>query len=283
MLERFLYILSYFCIVLGNFFILASIIGFIRYKNYYNKLHAVSMFNIYGINFVLFAIGILSFETIIFFSIMGIIVLNTIGVLAAIHVFMRNAILNGVKYEVNTRDEVAKIRQEKEKMQREINIEKMRERKEKQDKIEEKKRRKQEKAEEKAKKRGKVAQQTTVQNEQAQVQQQAQQENIEQNKVMVDTQPVQKNTEETVATEVKDNNIVETENERLERENEELRKKIKENKRILRRKIEEARRRAFITRKPEEIEKTEKTIQEILSKYGLTEESLKDDDEEEQK
>ena len=133
MLERFLYILSYFCIVLGNFFILASIIGFIRYKNYYNKLHAVSMFNIYGINFVLFAIGILSFETIIFFSIMGIIVLNTISVLAAIHVFMRNAILNGVKYEVNTRDEVAKIRQEKEKMQREVNIEKMRERKEKQE------------------------------------------------------------------------------------------------------------------------------------------------------
>ena len=63
------------------------------------------------------------------------------------------------------------------------------------------------------------------------------------------------------------------------KENEELRKKIKEQKKILRKKIETVRRNAFITRKPEEIEKAEKTIRDILTKYNLTEDMLKDDEE----
>ena len=63
----------------------------------------------------------------------------------------------------------------------------------------------------------------------------------------------------------------------IERENEELRQKIKEQKKILRKKIETVRKNAFITRKPEEIQKAEDLIKSILDKYHLTEEMLADD------
>jgi hypothetical protein len=61
------------------------------------------------------------------------------------------------------------------------------------------------------------------------------------------------------------------------KENDVLKEKIKEQKRILRKKIETARRNAYVTRKPTEIEKTEKIIKDILDKYGLTEETLNED------
>ena len=64
-----------------------------------------------------------------------------------------------------------------------------------------------------------------------------------------------------------------------EKERKELQDKIREQKRKLRDKIERARKNAMITRKQEEIDKTEKMIQEILTKYNLTEEMLKDDEE----
>ncbi|MDR1494521.1 MAG: hypothetical protein LBI29_00605 [Rickettsiales bacterium] len=69
---------------------------------------------------------------------------------------------------------------------------------------------------------------------------------------------------------------VEAEEDPIKKENDMLTQKIKEQKKILRKKIETARRNAYVTRKPEEIEKTEKIIKDILDKYDLTEESLKD-------
>ena len=62
-----------------------------------------------------------------------------------------------------------------------------------------------------------------------------------------------------------------------ERERKELQDKIREQKRKLRDKIEKARKNALITRKQEEIDKTEAMIQDILTKYNLTEEMLQDD------
>lgn len=68
------------------------------------------------------------------------------------------------------------------------------------------------------------------------------------------------------------------EEERYEKENESLKEKIKEQKRKLREKIRKARMNARITRKQEEIDKTEEMINEILTKYNLTEEMLKEDE-----
>ncbi|MDR3079070.1 MAG: monovalent cation/H(+) antiporter subunit G [Rickettsiales bacterium] len=70
---------------------------------------------------------------------------------------------------------------------------------------------------------------------------------------------------------------VKAEEDPIKKENDMLTQKIKEQKKILRKKIETARRNAYVTRKPEEIAKTEKIIKDILDKYDLTEESLRDD------
>jgi hypothetical protein len=58
---------------------------------------------------------------------------------------------------------------------------------------------------------------------------------------------------------------------------EELEKKIKEQKKTLRKQIETARKNAFKTRKRTEIEKTEKTIKDILDKFNLTEDMLNEE------
>lgn len=67
------------------------------------------------------------------------------------------------------------------------------------------------------------------------------------------------------------------EEERYMKENESLKEKIKEQKRKLRDKIRKARMNAKITRKQEEIDKTEEMIKDILTKYNLTEEMLNED------
>lgn len=61
-------------------------------------------------------------------------------------------------------------------------------------------------------------------------------------------------------------------------DSEALKKKIKDQKKSLKKKIEIARKNAYKTRKPKEIEKTEATIRDILEKYHLTEELLDEDD-----
>ena len=54
--------------------------------------------------------------------------------------------------------------------------------------------------------------------------------------------------------------------------------KIKKQKLILRGKIENARKKAYLTENPECVEKAEKDIKNILEKHHLTEEMIKDDE-----
>lgn len=65
----------------------------------------------------------------------------------------------------------------------------------------------------------------------------------------------------------------------IKQENELIKIKIKVQKIILRGKIENARKKAYLTENPEEVEKTEKMIVDILTKHHLREDMLKDDDE----
>lgn len=65
----------------------------------------------------------------------------------------------------------------------------------------------------------------------------------------------------------------------IKQENDLIKIKIKVQKIILRGKIENARKKAYLTENPEEVEKTEKMIVDILTKHHLREDMLKDDDE----
>ena len=340
--------ISLLFIIVGNFFMISAIIGLIRNNDFYVKLHTISMFNIYGANFILFAIGILSFKPIIFFEMIFVIIINTLITLTVIHCLFRNAILNGVEYIAKTRDDVTEEQTRQMQENREIFEEnmrkdrikeeererKLREKEEKKKKAREEKERLKKEKEEKKRKEKEEKQKAKLANKK-QIIKPATQNTATTQTTQTATKPIEQQTKTTTSTTADKTTTKTQENantntinnmmntmmtgpvsnevasamkmmqqspmgsqvqdmiksatggnsgdtrsiEDIEKENEELRKKIKEQKKILRKKIETVRRNAFITRKPEEIEKAEKTIKDILTKYNLTEEMLKDDEE----
>lgn len=338
--------ISLLFIIVGNFFMISAIIGLIRNNDFYVKLHTISMFNIYGANFILFAIGILSFKPIIFFEMIFVIIINTLITLTVIHCLFRNAILNGVEYIAKTRDDVTEEQTRQMQENREIFEENMRKdrikEEEKERKLREKEEKKRKAREEKERLKREKQERKLKEKEEKQKAKLANKKQtikpITQNTTTTQTtiKPIEQQTktttsttaDKTTTTKTQENSNTNTINnmmntmmtgpvsnevasamkmmqqspmgsqmqdmmksatggtggdtrsiEDIEKENEELRKKIKEQKKILRKKIETVRRNAFITRKPEEIEKAEKTIKDILTKYNLTEEMLKDDEE----
>ena len=71
-----------------------------------------------------------------------------------------------------------------------------------------------------------------------------------------------------------DDNIEEPNREDVDKAIDDTEEEIKKQKMALKRKIEDARKSAYATRKPEKMLETEKIIKEVLDKYGLTEEML---------
>lgn len=337
MMTTLLKYISYFFVLMGNFFMISAIVGLIRNKDFYVKLHTISMFNIYGANFILFAIGILSYKPIIFFEMIFVIIINTLITLTVVNCLFRNAILNGIQYKAKTRDDVTaeetaqmkeqreihkhdeeteRIKREKKEQERkEKEEQKLKEKEEKERLKREKEEKKQHEKEEKEKEKEKLKQekekskevdksvkQTTIAKPvtDSTISTTSQPSSVTSNSTTQSTstqttttsthfadklsakksgtKPAETKPVEKPKVEYDYKNDTRT-TEEIEKENEELRKKIKEQKKILRKKIETVRRNAFITRKPEEIQKAEDTINEILTKYNLTEDMLKDDDE----
>ncbi len=312
MLQNILQNISFISTLLGNFFLFSSIIGFMRYKDFYIKLHTVSMFNIYGINFILFAIASNSYDPIIFFEMLIVIIVNTLCTLCAIHCFLRNAILNGIEYVAKTRDDVIKektnklkeqilkekisnTQQEERARERERIIEQRRIEKEKkeEEKRIEKQRKKEAKELEKIRKQEiKKQKEEEIKNSKKENNQKIETKAAKTTTATVSSQqdkpqnvatvpqpaPAENNNQTSAKPSVNNDDNMSEEEKKIKAENDDLKAKIKEQKKILRKKIETARKKAFITRKPEEIEKTEKMIQDILNKYNLTEDMLKEDD-----
>lgn len=125
---------------LGLLFLISGTIGFIRNSDFFIKIHALSLSNLYGINCLLLGEGIKSMDPIIFFSVCVILIFNIIITLSIIHIISRKAYISGIETKAKTRNEIdAELKVEEEKI-----IEKEKEKLE-QDKEEKK-------AEEKAKK-----------------------------------------------------------------------------------------------------------------------------------
>lgn len=274
MIVLFLKYISSFFIILGNLFLISSMIGLIRNKDFYVKLHAMSMFNVYGINFILFAMGILSYKPVIFFETIFVIIINTLITLTLVNCLFRNAILSGVPYKAKTRDDI--VEEQTRKMEEDEKINNI---KSKED-IKSKTRKNEDYGNSKT---NDIKENKTIESKEDNKQDNKQdnktrkiKENVKDEKNIKTTtkQPEKQNITNKKEKPVVDN----TKTKDTEKENKDLKDKIKEQKKILRKKIETVRRNAFITRKPEEIEKAENTINEILTKYNLTEDMLKDEE-----
>lgn len=66
------------------------------------------------------------------------------------------------------------------------------------------------------------------------------------------------------------------ETDETDEENDILKDKIRRQKKILREKIDRARKKAYYDGDPEEVEKTEKMVKDILAKYHLTEKDIQE-------
>ena len=281
--------LSIFCLFFGGFFIFASFVGLIRYKDFYIKLHTLTMFNIYGASLILFSVSILSYEPIIFFEILFLIVINSICSMAVTSFLLKNAILNDILYNAKSRDEI--IQEENEKIYNKtrdfvgnkISKESLRQRlsykdKKKLEKLKQKEEKEKLKLKQKEDKE-KLKLKQKEEKEKEKLKQKEEKEKLKEEKQKkADIQTQQENKiQQQPQQQPKEQPKPKEEMSDIERENEELRQKIKEQKKILRKKIETVRKNAFITRKPEEIQKAEDLIKSILDKYHLTEEMLADD------
>ena len=305
--------LSNFFLIIGSFFMMSAIIGLIRYKDFYIKLHTLSLFNIYGVSSVLFALAIKTYRPIIFFEILFLMVINIISTLAVISILFRNAILNNVRYKAKTRDDITQEEMqearnrigfiinddtiekakkdlrnrltEKDKAKLEKITKKEEEKKLKEKLKEDKKNAKEKLKEEKKKEKEKIKEEKKHikedKKEDKKEVKKKEDKKVIQQKVETKTISTKTDTNKEVPQKKEEKQPVKEEPKKemsdIEKENEELRKKIREQKKILRKKIETVRRNAFITRKPEEIQKAEDLIKGILDKYHLTEEMLKDD------
>ena len=291
--------LSNFFLIVGSFFMISAIVGLMRYKDFYIKLHTLSMFNIYGVSSTLFSLAIKTYDPIIFFEVIFLIIINIISTVAVVSVLFRNAILSNVKYKAKTRDDITQeeMLKTKDKIGFIINDDTviqakkdLRNRLTEKDKIklekitkkEEEKKLKEKLKEEKKIEKEKLKKEKEEEKKHSKEIKKEEKKTEEKIKKKIETKPI------TIKTEVQkqevkvDKNPPKTKEPKkemtdIEKENEELRNKIREQKKILRKKIETVRRNAFITRKPEEIQKAEDLIKGILDKYHLTEDMLKDD------
>ncbi|MDR1498826.1 MAG: monovalent cation/H(+) antiporter subunit G [Rickettsiales bacterium] len=103
---------SLFFTILGNFFMFSSMVGLMRYKDFYIKLHAMTMFSLYGISFTIFAVGVKSSDPVIFFETLLIIIVNVLTTLGVVHCLVRNAMLSNIEYKAQTREEVLNAKTE---------------------------------------------------------------------------------------------------------------------------------------------------------------------------
>ena len=296
----FLDYLSIIFLIIGSFFMISAMVGLMRYKDFYIKLHTLSMFNIYGASPIIFAMGVMSYNPVIFFEVLFVMVTNIIATVAVINVLFRNAVLSGLAYKAKTRDDITQeeMLEAQNKVSFVINKDSVREaRKELRNRLTDKDKIKLEKIKKKEEKKNLKKKEKEEKKREKEKEKKLKAENKKKEKEIkaeIKKPPVKKETNIVVANKqvqntpikqiIQEDKVVKKEEAKpkeemtdIEKENEELKKKIREQKKILRKKIETVRKNAFITRKPEEIQKAEDLIKGILDKYHLTEEMLQDD------
>jgi monovalent cation/proton antiporter MnhG/PhaG subunit len=91
-LKIFLLFFSWFLFACGTFILLASFFGTLFRKDFFVKIHAVKLGNIYGITFLMLANALSEFKVDNFFQLLIIIVINILVTIVAVHSLCRLAL-----------------------------------------------------------------------------------------------------------------------------------------------------------------------------------------------
>lgn len=112
-------IFSWFFFSVGIFIIFTCFIGIIRFKDFFIKLHAIKISNIYGISLVLIAFAITSANLLVSIQLCLIIILNILSTLIISHTTARIALTHNISHGGFSRRKYNEMISEKEKLENE--------------------------------------------------------------------------------------------------------------------------------------------------------------------
>ena len=127
--EWFIVIFAWLFFFAGIFIVISCIIGYLRFKDFFVKMFAVKISSIYGISFILFALGLMSGEFLSFIQIFLIIILNILITLTTVHIISRMALSQNIANAGISRRKYNEIQAQKEKDDAEKSINEMMENK----------------------------------------------------------------------------------------------------------------------------------------------------------
>lgn len=113
--EWFLFIFAWLFFLSGTFIIVSCFVGLLNNKDFFIRMHAIKISNIYGISFILFANSLLSKSILIFLQLLLIILVNILTTIVITHAICRTALLDGIKYKGISRRKYNKLLEEAEK------------------------------------------------------------------------------------------------------------------------------------------------------------------------
>ena len=97
-LEWILVIFSWLFFASGIFIIFSCFIGTIRYKDFFIRAHAIKISNIYGVTFMLIALGFYSHDLLVFVQLFLMAVLNVLITITIEHSICRLALSNNITH-----------------------------------------------------------------------------------------------------------------------------------------------------------------------------------------
>lgn len=113
--EWILFLFAWLFFLSGIFVIISCFIGLLKNNDFFIRMHAIKISNIYGISFILFANSLLSKNIGIFLQLLLIILVNILSTIVITHAICRTALLDGIKYKGISRRKYNKLIEEAEK------------------------------------------------------------------------------------------------------------------------------------------------------------------------
>lgn len=119
-------IFSWLFFSMGVFVIFSCFVALLRNKDFFIRVHAIKISNIYGISFILFGAGFTYGNPLVFLQLIAIIILNILITITIIHSISRVALSNNIEHGGFSRRKYNEMLSQKEKEEMEKRMEERR-------------------------------------------------------------------------------------------------------------------------------------------------------------
>ena len=117
-----LFIFSWVFFIAGFFVVFSCFVGLFKFKDFFIRMHAIKISNIYGISFILLGAGFDSENLLIFCQMLIMIILNVLMTIIVVHAVSRIALSNQIQHAGISRRKYNEIIAEQEKKEMEARI-----------------------------------------------------------------------------------------------------------------------------------------------------------------